>query len=473
MLALKLYPFAILSLAPLTRSLDRLLIAVLASTVVLFVLGSGSAGSLRHAGSTGRWVGLVAFWLLSVGLAIRAGRRPLSIPAAVLFALTLPTFGLVSAAWSVDPKLTIQRSVSLGILVTAAAALAYAARTDKGVQRAAVAGIVVGASIAAVGGVVLLFAARHEAVQAASPGVPWRYRGLGENPNTFSMLAAVVLPLALGLLLTASRRSVQVVTGAAALFLFGSVLMSGSRGAFLAAVGGMITVAVLRGGERRRRLVATGAAVVAAVIGFVLAVEVPRTPSVPRTPVAAVTPHSVSTPSAASRVRVRVRVAVDTPGRMSDEVGRPATATLTRNLLGSSGRIQAWLAGIHQASARPLLGFGFGTEERVFIDRVYSFQGSRVENTWVGLALQLGVVGVALLAAMWLSLGWSTIRARPWRWTLEGSLASAILGACIAGLLHTVWQSYLYSVGNVATVTVWVCLLLLAVAAAETNEETA
>ena len=47
-----------------------------------------------------------------------------------------------------------------------------------------------------------------------------------------------------------------------------------------------------------------------------------------------------------------------------------------------------------QAAERPIAGYGFGTEDTVFVDRFYSFDGGFVENTYLGLFLQLGAAGL-------------------------------------------------------------------------------
>jgi hypothetical protein len=39
--------------------------------------------------------------------------------------------------------------------------------------------------------------------------------------------------------------------------------------------------------------------------------------------------------------------------------------------------------------------------------------------------------------------------------------AAALAGVAVAAVVLTLVQSYVYSVGNVATVTVWICLMLL------------
>src|SRR5439155_1395691 len=67
---------------------------------------------------------------------------------------------------------------------------------------------------------------------------------------------------------------------------------------------------------------------------------------------------------------------------------------------GSSGRSQAWGGALHTAAQRPVAGYGFGTEEHAFVDRYYTFDSGRPENSYIGALLQLGVAGLVLLLAL-------------------------------------------------------------------------
>lgn len=148
---------------------------------------------------------------------------------------------------------------------------------------------------------------------------------------------------------------------------------------------------------------------------------------------------------------------------MTDEIGsglRPKT----HNLLGSSGRIVAWEGAIHQGDQRPLLGYGFGTEDRVFVDRFRAFAGRRPEEAWLGMYLQLGIVGVVSLAAL---VGLALLRG--WQELRRGASEHRFqLGACVAvvlaGCAETLVQSFVYSAGDIAALSFWVCAALLIVA---------
>jgi O-antigen ligase len=132
---------------------------------------------------------------------------------------------------------------------------------------------------------------------------------------------------------------------------------------------------------------------------------------------------------------------------------------LTRGFFGGSGRVAAWTGTIHQILQRPLLGFGFGTEEKVFVDRYYYFVGGTPEDSYLGISLQLGIVGLVILLALFVGFAAHVRRA------LRRDVCAACAGAVAAGLTLAVVQSYVYSAGNIGSATLWICAFLLPVAA--------
>jgi hypothetical protein len=157
------------------------------------------------------------------------------------------------------------------------------------------------------------------------------------------------------------------------------------------------------------------------------------------------------------------------PSRLEDELGRPQpgrSVSRFRSLLTGSGRLQAWAGAVRQGLQRPLLGFGFGTEDRVFIDRYYLFQGIRPENSYIGLLLQLGIVGLLLFVALLLILARSLGAAirRPSTIRADPELAAALAAVTLAGAVAALFQSYVYAAGNIATLPFWTCAFLLTAA---------
>jgi hypothetical protein len=103
----------------------------------------------------------------------------------------------------------------------------------------------------------------------------------------------------------------------------------------------------------------------------------------------------------------------------------------------------------------------------VFADRFYSFEGNFVENSYLGLFLQLGAAGVALLVALLAALAWSAARL-VLRFPRGGiGPAAGAIGVLIAAVLIGGTQSGVLSVGNIAAASIWICVLMLPVLARE------
>ena len=424
-----------------------------------------------------RWVVLAALAgvLLAHAWRLREPRRRTGLRLAGGTAAALLAFAVLSTAWSGYPWLTFERSVTLGLLLACVAPMALIVTRRTGFAPLLADAIVAGAAAVAVGGLILLAVSYHDAVQRPNAGTPTRYRGLGENPNTAAMLLAVALPLAVSRLVQdgAGRRQ-RLLAGACVLLLAGSVFMSSSRGAIGGVVLGVATVIALTAVSFRRRLAHVAIAAILVAIGLGAA-------SLPKPlPLSAGQRNSANVGlsrgadplSAGQRNSANVglsRGADVSKPRPQDSQGFPKAgdkSTSVRDLtsITQSGRLWAWKGAFHTGNRKPVLGHGFGTEERVFVDLYYWFQGSRPENSFLGMYLMLGGAGVLLLVALLALIAvaaWRAVRRLP----LDGASAG-LAGAFVAGTILAVVQSYLYSVGNIATLSFWtVGAALLALAA--------
>lgn len=459
-------------------SLENVSAAVLAVCVVLTSCGSSSVASVVARGQSARW-GALLLLVVASGVAVRrargvtAGRLTVAVGGIVG---VLVVVALLSATWSIAPRLTFERAVSFGALLVAGVGFAYAAPSRPALPRALVAGIVAGASFVAFLGLVVLAFDHADAVQAATAITPWRYRGFGLNPDTIPMLAAVALPPAVWLAWSGLRRGRALATPAV-LLLLGTIGFSGSRGGAIAAAAGIAAFGLVLSSSMRGRLVAA-VATAAVILGSValghVATVTSNAPTVAVPAAPSVTGGSGSGSGTGHHGKAAQGGGTQQPvsdfglGRLEDELDRPGpSGTLAhRSIFSTSGRLEAWAGAFHTGNSRPFLGFGFGTEERSFVDRYFNFQGSRPENSWLGMYLQLGAVGVLLLLAIWLSAGVVALRAVRGRLVGDVALAAALAGAVVAAVVLSLVQSYLYSVGNVATVAVWVSLFLLIAAPA-------
>jgi hypothetical protein len=369
---------------------------------------------------------------------------------AVAAAAALVGIALLSTVWSVEPRTTFERAVSLGILFCTCALLASAARGRPDRVAALFDGLLAGAVVVGLCGILLLAVDHGRAVEAASYEAPARFRGLGQDPNTVGLLFAVVTPLAVWGLLRPRRRALS----AAVLLLFvGTIVASGSRGALAAAAVGACAVVLGHAGRSRAALVGIAATAVLAVAGVAIQ-AIPKPSATTSTPTA---PAQSTTPKAKPGY-----VDAEAAYPLEADVGQPLPGggqpPVRRSFFSTSGRVVAWEGALHEVARRPVAGHGFGTEQAVFVDRYYRFVGGLPENSYIGLALQLGAAGLVALVALVAAVGGLGLRALRGR---DRALAAAGLGVLAAGLVVALVQSYLYSVGNIAAAALWIPAFLL------------
>ncbi len=394
----------------------------------------------------------------------RARLRPL--PGAVVTA-AFTLLALLSAAWSSYASLTVDRALGFAALMLAATALGLGAVARPRVAAQLMLALLAATTVIAIAGLVELWHAYDQAVLPATKGQGARYNGIGQNPNQIPMLIALTLPLALWAV-RESRGRLRALAVAVALLVVGSLVASGSRGALIAAFAGCV-VYLLSVVPHRRKAVLAGAT--ALFVVATLATQVPQPAA--ENPVDPY-PEFGTTPRLGPN---------DLNGGLplESEFGFPgenAETGKTRTLFFTSGRLQAWETALEQGYGRPIAGYGFGTEDRTFVDRSYLFVSQAVENSFIGVFLQLGAFGVALLVvalAMPLVAWW---RARSTLDPETGEHAAACAGAVVAGIVLAVPQSYLTAVGSPPTAVFWIVYFLLAAlvvssAATRTRESSA
>ena len=343
------------------------------------------------------------------------------------------------------------------LLAVAAVGLATATAARPEAVRRILEALVAAAAVIALLGLLMLWVSHAEAVQSASLQYPARYRGIGQNPNTVPLLLALALPLAFWLWTVTRSRGGKAVAAAAVLLFDGSMVASGSRGALIAALAGAVVwiVTVRRPWRTRVALLAAAAGVFVADVAIT---QIPKPLSAP--PASHTTgPH-----------RVIRDAEVLLP--LEDELGRPGknAPPIRRTLFGTSGRARAWDAAVHQIARRPVAGYGYGNEAAVFVDRYYGFDSSVPENSYLGVALQIGLVGLAALLAVVAACGVVAVQAL--RRLAEPARAGvrACSSVVVAGLVLGLTQSYLITTGNIASSTFWIAAFLLPALAVEKRQ---
>ena len=413
----------------------------LALTIFFVVCGSSSMPALVSLGSPARWVALAAFTALAFAWAAAEGARAWDLIRFGGPGMLLTALGFASVAWSVSPRVSFERAVAFAVLTLGAAACAAAIR-GRPDRAEGLAEAVVAATVAVCLAGPLLYAINPtRTAQSASPGEPFRFAGMGQSPDTVPMLAALGAVLAAWFVL-ARRDRRRLVCAAVVVGCCAEIAASGSRGAALSlgigvVVLGLAAPASLRG---RAALLAAAVAVAAATVVANRIVQ-----SATALPLVAASASPAPAPSATALPR-----AVLPP--FQNELG--AIPLGGRTLFGNDGRALAWEEAFEEGSERAVAGWGFGTENGVFIERVAQFQSVRAENSYLGLYLELGAFGVVA----WLLAGLATVLAvvRARRLDARARLTVAGLAAAVAaGFGLGVGQSYVYSAGNLATLPFW------------------
>ena len=390
--------------------------------------------------------------LLALALAYAAlRRRPALAPAPEWYlAGALSAFALVSTVWSPVPSVTLGRSLSFVALLGAAVALAAAVRGDERAAGQILLAVLAAAVAVAIGGLLRLWDAPDRALVEATIGSPVRYNGLGENPNTMAMLMALVMPLALWALAAARALIGRLAAAASLLLLDGAIVASGSRGALAGAGAGLLVVGLALARARRTRALAALAVAALVVVDLGIMQLPPNGDRDPSTPV-----------RFGQRLPLGPRDA-DFLLPLANEIGfpRPGDPRVKRGLFETSGRTIAWRGALEQAAERPVLGFGFGAEEEVFVDRYYLLLSSRPENSYVSSFLELGAVGTLLLLALFavmLRSGLAAVRSA----SSSDRAGAACAGVVASGLVIAVTQSYLTASGSLIAAPFWLCAFLL------------
>ena len=468
--------------------LEILVPVLLAAAVFTAAMGSSSVTSILRLGLSLRWVALALLALAALPYGLPELRR---VPRSFAVALgSLAALALLSTIWSVRPRSTFERGGTFVVLSAIVILIAAGAASSRRRVELIGMGLLAAPVAVALAGIVVYFADYHLAIQAAGIGMPERLRGFGQDPNTGALLFSVALPIAVaGMLGPVSRRRRAFATGVAIL-LYGSTLASGSRGGIVASIAGVAVLVAVRVRPRRLLFVAEALVGAAALLSLVTAGARPATGPDPNAlagapppitaPATTTTPSTTtpaSTGSAGSAAPAPTDVAwwqvaleptlprssIPTPFLMPrDEIGYPGLYAYKRLLSYGSGRVYAWVYAIQEGLHRPALGYGFGTEPIVFQDVFFYYQSAFTENSFVGIFLQLGLVGLVLLLLPFaLCLGWAARALRRHR-DVDRNGAVA-LGMTVAALLAGLFQSYLYSVGNVVTLTSWSAVALTAV----------
>jgi putative inorganic carbon (HCO3(-)) transporter len=370
------------------------------------------------------WLARIYEWLI-VRRQIPTAPTPLDWPAAALLAWTV-----ISALASENPHAS---SLAAGRLVTGMLLFGLLAKgePDRLRRQAVVAALLASASICALGGL------RSYVSSLRAGDASWRIFGgfcIGEscigqlyNPNTLAGFLMLVIPLSISAFLAARSGIVRILCAYAVVILLIALILTGSRGGWLAFLLSALIFGPLLGaafGRPRRGALAALAAVVA-LVG--LAIALPP---------------------------LRVRL----------------LTSFSAQEHSNRFRLLTWKSALWMAADRPMLGFGPGSFELAFPKYAVGGYTRMAHQNYLQVAAETGFPGLA--AFVWL-LGAFVFAAARALTSAQNREAALVTAACLSGVAAFIFHSFLdfgWFIGAIAS-TVWL-LMGLAIGAAREGKET-
>ena len=129
-----------------------------------------------------------------------------------------------------------------------------------------------------------------------------------------------------------------------------------------------------------------------------------------------------------------------------------------------SSRTEKWRMGLAYFLERPLQGFGFGTEDQLFAYHgvhasSYIRTGSYFHNSYLGLVLQVGLVGALLF---YVPIGIFLLKEIQVSFSGQHDpLRTSLLAVVLTCMVAAIASSDLYAMGNVKTFPFWISIMLL------------
>ncbi len=356
----------------------------------LIPFGGGLAIGTSRFGSLSSLSGL----LLGLGLVLQlvTARRT----AAVRLSPTVPVWLLflslagASVLWSVNPDATVSDFVILASLILLYVFVSLS-HVDRVVLRRTENGLLLGGVIVTCWGLAQLFllGGFPDDTAAVGPAPDGRFGNDLVGPDNLPVALLLPLVVALSRAVTLTGRPQRFLHALIALLILGGILMTGSRGGILAALVAAVTLAFVIPRSARASLLAYGA------VGLAVA----------------------------------ALVWIYHPWGVAE---REVETT------SSSGRTDIWQVGLAACPRYCPVGSGWGTFPDVYADTQASVPGARVlvgegayepHNLWLLAAIELGLLGLLLLAA---ALSLSILEAARLPVGLRAPPLSALAGAVFA-----------------------------------------
>lgn len=376
------------------------------SAALFLMLTATQFGTIKNIMETVRWIPYIIFIFLFFSRLFIRKNLPRKIEGFDVFLFIMIAVMFLSAFYSIAPAMTIKRAGTFLLLYISVFWVIYPEIHSKKDAEEVIDLILYASFIPYTISIILLF---------FSPIAFYgdRFMGYFLNPNTIGILTGIILPLVLWKAIGRNKLWAKILL----VFVLLSLFLSGSRSGLLGSViGGGYYIFMTK---EKYRIPTVFLSLLIIIVMFTFGDIIQRQLS--------------------SYLRISGLF----------------RGTTELNIV-SSGRVEKWKAMGLLIKRRPLLGYGFGTEDLLF--RHFGFKlestGLYAHNTFLGMAVQMGILGFILFFSPLFYLLFKPSKTKD-------NLVYALNGMIIGGLIGGFFESWMYSVGSAFAFPFWVGVVVL------------
>ncbi len=121
-----------------------------------------------------------------------------------------------------------------------------------------------------------------------------------------------------------------------------------------------------------------------------------------------------------------------------------------------SGRYGLWMLAFDRFQKRPFVGYGFGTGGDLYLPSGEPF---RYHSSFSQITVELGIVGLMFFVA---PIAYGGLKAARYQLAPANdprvrAVLAALMGGWLGGAVNSFFESWLFSVGNIASLLAWIC----------------
>lgn len=376
------------------------------ATALFLMLTATQFGVIKNIMETVRWVPYIIFVFLFFSRLFIRKNLPRKIEGFDTFLFIMIVVMFLSAFYSIDPTMTIKRAGTFLLLYISVFWVIYPKIHSKEDAEETINLLLYATFVPYSINMILVF----------FPDISLhgdRFMGYFLNPNTIGILTGIILPLVLWKAICKNKLWAKILL----VFVLLSLFLSGSRSGLLGSViGGSYYIFMTK---KKYRIPTIFLSLLIIIVMF--------------------TSGDIIQRQLSSYLRI----------------GGLLEGTTELDIV-SSGRVEKWKAMVLLIKKRPLLGYGFGTEDLLF--RHFGFKlespGLYAHNTFLGMAVQMGILGFILFFSPLFYLLFKPSKTKD-------NLVYALNGMIISGLIGGFFESWMYSVGSAFAFPFWVGVVVL------------